>query len=88
MRLARITGTVIATAKDDRLTGQKLLLLDLVDSAGKVLAPAEVAVDTVGAGVGDTVIVTTGSAARMAGALSGLPVDITIIAIVDRISVS
>ena len=87
MQLAKVTGTVTATAKDARLAGHKLLVADLVDGAGKVLMPAQVAVDTVGAGAGDTVIVSSGSAARMAAGLSTLPVDLSIIAIVDRVSI-
>lgn len=86
MLLAKVTGTVTATAKDARLTGHKLLVADLVDGAGQILAPGQVAVDTVGAGTGDTVVVTSGSAARMAAGLSTLPVDLSIIAIVDRVS--
>ena len=86
MQLARVRGTVTATAKDERLVGQTLLLADLVDGDGAVLSPARVAVDTVGAGRGDTVVVTSGSAARMAAGLSTLPVDLSIIAIVDRVS--
>jgi len=86
MQLARITGSVTATVKDARLVGQKLLLADLVDGSGAVLAPARVAVDTVGAGVGDMVIVTSGSAARMGQGLSTLPVDLSIIALVDAVS--
>jgi ethanolamine utilization protein EutN len=88
MQLAKITGTVTATAKDAQLVGQKLLLADLVDGNGTVLTAAQVAVDTIGAGPGDLVIVTTGSAARMGQGLSTLPIDLTIIAIVDRVSLT
>ena len=49
MKLGRVTGTVTATARDARLTGLKLLICDIVDGKGKVLEPAHVAVDTVGA---------------------------------------
>ena len=85
MQLARVTGTVTATAKDERLAGHKLLLADLVDADGAVVAPARVAVDTVGAGAGELVVVTGGSAARMAAGLATLPIDLSIIAIVDRV---
>lgn len=86
MQLGKVTGTVTATAKAPPLTGQKLLLLDLVDAGGTVQAPSLVAADTVGAGVGDTVLVTSGSAARMAGNLASAPIDLSIIAVVDRVS--
>lgn len=86
MLIGKVTGTVTATAKDARLVGKKLMITDIVDSRGKVLRPACVAVDTSGAGIGDTVLVVGGSAARMAADLSTVPVDLTIVAVVDHIS--
>lgn len=86
MRLAKITGTVTATAKNERLVGATLLLADVVDGSGKVIAPAQVVVDTCGAGVGETVIVVSGSAARMPAGLATAPVDMTVVAIADRVS--
>lgn len=86
MKLARVTGTVEATAKDMAFTGAKLLLLDLIDGAGDVAVPAFVAVDTCGAGVGDQVLVTFNSAARMAGSLASVPTDAAIVAVVDRVT--
>lgn len=88
MKLAKVTGTITATAKESRLVGSKLLLVDMIDAKGKTLAQGDVAVDFTGAGVGDTVLVTTGSAARMADGQSTLPIDLSIIAIVDRVSTS
>lgn len=83
MRLGRVTGTVTATAKDAALVGGKLMIV----SFGAGQGPEEiVALDTVGAGVGDDVIVTTGSAARMPGAASGAPVDAAIIAIAEAVT--
>lgn len=86
MQIGKVTGTVTATAKAERLTGLKLLMVDVIDAKGAVLAASQVAPDTCGAGVGDTVLLTQGSAARMVGSLSSAPVDLTIVAIVDRIS--
>ena len=88
MKLARVTGTVEATAKDPALGGKKLLLADLVDGEGTVTDPALVAVDSCGAGVGDQVLVTFNAAARMPGAAAGAPTDATIIAVVDRVTVT
>ena len=88
MRLARVTGPVTATVKDARLSGAALLLTDLIDGRGTVLSPGHIAVDTVGAGPGDTVIVTAGSAARMAAGLATSPVDLSIIAIVDGVGLT
>ena len=88
MHLGKVAGTVTATAKDAKLVGSKLLVTDLVDGTGKLIDPARVAVDTCGAGVGDTVLVVTGSAARMAAGLSTVPVDLAIVAVVDRVSIT
>ena len=86
MRVARVTGTVTATAKDAQLTGFKLLLTDIVDASGKVLEPAVVAADTCGAGVGDLVMLVQGSAARLPAGLAGVPVDACVIAVVDDVA--
>lgn len=85
MKLARVTGTVTATAKDARLVGLTLLVCDVVDGKGKVVEPALVAADTAGAGVGDQVLIATGSAARLPVRTTGAPVDAVITAIVDRV---
>lgn len=88
MKLACITGTVTATVKDAQMVGATLLVCDITDGAGRVLSSAQVATDTVGAGVGDIVLITTGSAARMAAGSAGSPVDATIIAVVDKITLA
>lgn len=88
MKLAKITGTATATVKDARLTGQPLLIADVVDGKGKVLEAALVAADTVGAGVGDTVLIATGSAARLPAGMAGAPVDASVIAIIEHITLS
>ena len=88
MKLARVTGTVEATAKDAGLTGTKLMLVDLIDGHGEVAVPAFVAVDTCGAGVGDQVLVTFNSAARMVASLATVPTDAAIVAVVDRVTVA
>lgn len=88
MRLALITGTITATAKDAQLVGHKLLLADIVDGAGKVLERAIVAADTCGAGVGDTVLITQGSAARLPSGVAAVPLDACVIAVVDHITLA
>ncbi|MEP4198307.1 MAG: EutN/CcmL family microcompartment protein [Aliishimia sp.] len=87
MRLGKVTGTITATLKAAPLNGHALLLVDVVDAKGGIMTPACVASDTVGAGVGDMVLLSQGSAARMAAGLSSAPVDLAIVAIVDRVSV-
>lgn len=86
MRLAKVRGTVVSTVKDDSLTGVKLLLVQLIDEAGDVQDDYEVAIDLVGSGVGEWVLVSRGSAARQHRSYDGRPVDASIIAIVDTVS--
>lgn len=88
MKLGRVTGTVTATAKDAKLVGATLLLCDVIDGKGKVVEPAMVAVDTVGAGPGDQVLISTGSAARLPVQTTGVPVDAVVTAIVDRVTLA
>jgi len=87
MLLARIVGTVVATRKDERLVSSKFLVVRPIDPAGKPEGNYFVAVDTVDAGVGETVLVVSGSSARMAAGLKDSPVDAAIIGIVDQIEV-
>ncbi len=87
MKLARVTGTVTATAKNTHLVGAKMLVCDFTDANGKVSEAACVALDTVGAGVGDQVLIALGSAARTAMQAAVAPVDAAVIAIVDNVSV-
>ena len=64
-----------------------MLLADYVDAGGNVLEPAAVVTDTCGAGPGDVVLVTTGSAARIPAGASGVPTDATAVAVIDQMSV-
>jgi microcompartment protein CcmK/EutM len=86
MFLARILGTVVATRKDDRLEGCKLLVVQPLDPEGKEAGSPLVAVDTVSAGGGETVLVVTGSSARMTARTREAPVDAAIVGIVDTVS--
>ena len=87
MLLARVIGTVVATRKDERLVSSKLLVVRPVDPAGRFDANALVAVDTVDAGVGETVLIVSGSSARMAAGLKDCPVDAAIVGVVDHVDV-
>lgn len=86
MRIVRVIGTATATAKALGLSGQKLLIVDVQDAKGKVTDPSVVAVDTVGAGRGDLCLMVQGSSARIPDGVAGLPVDATLIAVIDTIS--
>jgi microcompartment protein CcmK/EutM len=85
MILARVVGTVVATRKDPRLEGKKLLILKPVSPDGKDEAGYVISVDTVSAGFRETVIAVSGSSARMAEGCKDTPVDSSIIGIVDTI---
>jgi ethanolamine utilization protein EutN len=80
-----VLGSVTATAKTESLLAHKLLVVQPHDPAGSDPRPAEVAVDTVGAGPGDRVLITCGSAARQPPQSRAAPTDLTIIAIVDAV---
>ena len=88
MILAKVVGTVVATRKDERLVSSKLLVVRPVDPSGKAEGNYLVAVDTVDAGVGDTVLVVSGSSARMTSGLKDCPVDAAIVGIIDTVTVS
>jgi ethanolamine utilization protein EutN len=88
MILARIWGTVVATKKDPRLEGKKLLIVRLVDVEGRDEAGYLVALDTVGAGFRETVLIVQGSSARLAYGLKDCPVDAAIVGIVDTVTVT
>jgi len=87
MILGRVVGTVVATRKDERLMGAKLLLVRSIDPRGKDESAHMVAVDTVDAGLNDRVLIVTGSSARMAAGLKDTPVDAAIVGVVDTVEV-
>ena len=86
MLLARITGTVVATRKDPRLEGKKLLICRPINPDGEDEKGYLVAVDTVNAGFREQVLIVQGSSARMASGCKDIPVDAAIVGIVDQIS--
>jgi ethanolamine utilization protein EutN len=88
MLLARIVGTVVAPRKDPRLVSHKLLLARPVDPRGKAEGNYLIAVDTVDAGVGETVLIVSGSSARMASGMKDCPVDAAVVGIIDHVDVS
>lgn len=86
MTLGRVVGTIVATRKDPRLEGHKLLIIKPVSPEGKDEAGYLVAVDTVSAGFRELVITVAGSSARMAEGCKDKPVDCVIVGIVDNVS--
>ena len=87
MILAKVVGTVVATRKDERLLASKLLVAQPLGPSGTTDGNYLVAVDTVDAGVGETVLIVSGSSARMAQGFKDCPVDAAIIGIVDQIDI-
>jgi len=87
MHLGRVVGTVVATRKDERLTGTKLMITQPLNLEKKPVGEALIAVDTVGAGIGEIVIYTKGTAARYAADKLQSPIDAAIVGIVDNVDV-
>jgi ethanolamine utilization protein EutN len=86
--LGRVVGTVVATRKDEKLVGAKLLVVRTIDPSGKDESSHMVAIDTVDAGPRDRVLVVTGSSARMAAGLKDTPVDAAIVGVVDSVEMT
>ena len=92
MFIAKVVGSLVATQKVDSMVGKKLLMIepyrvDETRTTMKTTGRSLVAVDTVGVGEGEFVLVVQGSSARMTPETKPLPVDATIIGIVDTINV-
>jgi ethanolamine utilization protein EutN len=88
MLIAKVIGTVVATRKHERLVGSKIQIVQPLDpQSGKKKADPFVAIDAVGAGVGERVVVVRGSGARYAVTVEECPIDATIIGIIDRIDI-
>ena len=84
MKLAKITGTVVATRKDESLVGYKLRR---INGQGDYIGEEEVAVDYVGAGIGETVLIGQGSSVRVDEKKRQAVIDMAIIGIVDNIDI-
>lgn len=93
MFVAKVTGSVVATQKVDSMVGRKLLVVEpyrLEGDARQSLVTTGrtfVAVDTVGAGEGEFVLITQGSSARLTPETKNLPIDTVIVGIVDTVMV-
>ena len=82
MLVGKVIGSIVSTRKNENLVGQKLLIIrprDGMDEKGEF-----VAIDNVGAGIGETVLIARGSAARIGCGLENAPVDAAIVGIVDE----
>lgn len=88
MIIAKVVGNIWATRKEDSLTGRKLMVVQPSQLDGSPLGNPIVAVDTIDAGIGEMVIVATGSSARQAIGQEHSPVDASIVAIIDILEVN
>lgn len=88
MYLGKIIGTVVSTRKDEKLVGCKLMVVQQLTEKLEPEGTTMVAVDTVGSGIGEIVILVSGSSARKALDDQDIPVDVTIIGIVDTVEIS
>ncbi len=87
MVLAKVIGTLVASRKEPTLEGLKLLVVRACDVDGNANGAIAIAVDAVGAGIGEVVLYASGSSARQTQATQNKPVDATIMAIVDAVAV-
>lgn len=87
MLIAKVIGTTVATIKDPKLEGRKLLICREADETGKATGKPYVAVDTVDAGVGDLVLTAHGSSGRQTAITKDTPVDAVIMAVIDSLQV-
>ena len=87
MVLGKVIGTLVASRKEPTLEGLKLLVVRACDVDGNPTGATAIAVDAVGAGVGEVVLYAAGSSARQTQTTRDRPVDATIMAIVDEIAV-
>ena len=77
-----VIGNVVSTRKQDALVGSKFLEIEVIEN-GQKTGKYLIAVDSVGAGIGETVLVTTGSSARLALRNTSTPTDAVVVGIVD-----
>ncbi len=84
MLIGKVVGSVVATRKNDNLVGNKFMVVELIEDMGET--KKIVAIDNIGAGIGEVVLVATGSAARIGCGVEGTPVDAAIVGIVDNCS--
>lgn len=87
MHIGKVIGNVVATRKDETLTGSKLMLTQPLDIDLKANGDPLIMVDTVGAGIGEVVMYTTGTASRNAAEKPDAAIDAAIIGIIDYVDV-
>lgn len=86
MVIGKVAGSVWATRKDEHLTGQKLLVINLIKN-GKTTDNQIVATDMTGAGTDDIVLIARGGCARFSLPFPDAPVDAAVVGIIDRVEI-
>lgn len=81
MIMGKVVGSVVSTRKNENLVGNKFMIIEPLEEMGRGVGRF-VAIDNIGAGIGETVLVATGSAARVG--IENVPVDASIVGIVDE----
>jgi ethanolamine utilization protein EutN len=87
LHLGRIIGNVVATRKDENLVGTKLMITQPLNINLEPKSEPIVAVDTVGAGIGELILYVTGTAGRIGARKMDAPIDAAIVAIVDELDI-
>ncbi len=82
MIAGKVVGSIVATRKNEKLVGNKFMIVEIIDSMSKE-AKQLIAVDNIGAGIGEYVLVAQGSAARVGCDMKDAPVDAAIVGIID-----
>lgn len=88
MLIARVIGTTVATIKDEKLVGKKLLIVRQTDEKGNPSGKPYIAIDAVDAGEGDLVLTCSGSSARQTSITKDTPVDAVVMAVIDSLEVN
>ncbi|MGT2948053.1 EutN/CcmL family microcompartment protein [Streptococcus devriesei] len=88
MFIGKVVGNLWSTKKDDKLNGKRFLVIQKFTSQQTVAADILVAADKVGAGIGETVLVTTGTNAKYTFNDQNLPIDMAIIGIIDSFDIT
>lgn len=83
MILAKIKGSIVSTVKNEKLVGYKFMIVETIEN-GRETGKELIAVDGVGAGIGEKVLIATGSTARLALDRADAPADAVIVGIVDK----
>lgn len=81
MIIGKVVGSIVSTRKNEKLVGNKFMIIEPLEEMGQGVGRF-VAIDNIGAGIGETVLVATGSAARVG--MENVPVDASIVGIVDE----